>query len=765
MKTSILSIFIFISILLSLNLNAQVAINTSGNAPDASSMLDITSSSTGILIPRVALTASNTAGPITLPLTSLLVYNTATASSGATYVFPGYYYNAGTTGTPDWQRVATNKDAWNLTGNYGTNPTNNFIGTADGQDLQFKTNNTNRIRIMYSTYPTIGIGTTAPVTNMDGNASVLHIHDGGSSIPSQLILSTHSTTAGVKTGNLIFAATQVTNDRRTGSIESYLTAYSAPNASGDLRFFTNNVNSYTEKMRIQANGNVGIGTTAPNASSLLDITSTTKGILIPRIALTASNVAAPITTPADALLIYNTATAGVAPNNVVPGYYFWSSTSSQWKWLYSGSVPNIPGNVEYWIRPTASNYIRPMYNPYIRVYDTLQTYGLYFDGAKNQYGGWFRTTGTYNPTAALVGFSDITGNQTYGYMGYNGAYSFGTPAQTINGSAFYGVVDDPDRTAGFFRTTLNASVAANINYSNVWIANYNYIENNSATYNPSASYSQLDLTNSTLGGNHVAIQGYANRGTTSGNPGFTIGVHGTADSQNENSIGVVGTAYSDVTAFSNNSFAAGGYGSSGGYFDFYNYALSLVYGYAYVAQYNGATQRKIIGVGSVSEIIPTPNHGRITLTCPESPEYWYIDYGSVNMENGKVHVSLDPILTDICIIDKENPIKVICQPNMEYCNGVAVINKNENGFDIIEMNNGTHSGEIDYQIVAKPKTNYGEGRFQQAPGPIGLKADEEPIKAKAKNQPNPSKIFHWKSDPEVYGYTLQKNKSKSINKQ
>ena len=33
-----------------------------------------------------------------------------------------------------------------------------------------------------------------------------------------------------------------------------------------------------------------------------------------------------------------------------------------------------------------------------------------------------------------------------------------------------------------------------------------------------------------------------------------------------------------------------------------------------------------------------------------------------------------------------------------------------------------------------------------------MKADQEPVAAKAKNQPNPDKIFHWPSDHIVYKY-------------
>lgn len=78
--------------------------------------------------------------------------------------------------------------------------------------------------------------------------------------------------------------------------------------------------------------NVGINTTgaAAKASAMLDIDATSKGVLIPRVALTALNVASPVTSPDNSLLVYNTATAGTIPNNVTPGFYYWSTTGSTW---------------------------------------------------------------------------------------------------------------------------------------------------------------------------------------------------------------------------------------------------------------------------------------------------------------------------------------------------------------------------------------------------------------------------------------------------
>lgn len=80
--------------------------------------------------------------------------------------------------------------------------------------------------------------------------------------------------------------------------------------------------------------NVGINPTgvAPDGSAMLDVSATDRGMLVPRLALTALNAPAPVAAPAASLLVYNTATAGVAPNNVTPGYYYWSGAPAN-RWI------------------------------------------------------------------------------------------------------------------------------------------------------------------------------------------------------------------------------------------------------------------------------------------------------------------------------------------------------------------------------------------------------------------------------------------------
>ena len=53
---------------------------------------------------------------------------------------------------------------------------------------------------------------------------------------------------------------------------------------------------------------VGIGTTTPSSSAQLDVTSSTKGVLLSRVALTSLTSASPLTSPTTSMLVYNTAT-------------------------------------------------------------------------------------------------------------------------------------------------------------------------------------------------------------------------------------------------------------------------------------------------------------------------------------------------------------------------------------------------------------------------------------------------------------------------
>ncbi|MCB0790418.1 MAG: hypothetical protein H6595_10190 [Flavobacteriales bacterium] len=481
--------------------------------------------------------------------------------------------------------------------------------------------------------------------------------------------------------------------------------------------------------------NIGINVNgaAPDASALLDVdaaglaANNKKGLLIPRMTSGQRTV---IPTPATGLLVYDTTTGT-----------FWYFDGTQW--VEMGTASNdwaILGNAN----TNATNNFLGTTNNVDLVVRTNNAARMRVMGATGRVG-----IGTAAPTTLLEvssGAADaIYGHSTNvgGYLGRETNITFGNPVQTVLGAGVYASNPAAGYTSVYAQSTGGATVAANINYSNVWMGQYTYVDNASSTVNPSASYNQLNVTNSALGGFQIALRGFMNRGTTAGNPGYSVGVQGLANSSSQDAIGTFGLAYSNANL------------RIGGYFEGNSYA-GVNSGYAYVGgTTNGVTAVKIVGTGTVAEIVPTTDHGRIKLTCPESPEYWYQDYGTVQLVNGRAHVELDPILADIIVVDVQNPLRVFCTPvDMPWFNGAAVMNKSSTGFDIVELNGGTHSGPIDYQVVAKPRTNFGEGRFPQAPGPAWLKKDAEPIAAKAANQPTDREIFTWPPDWEVYGYDV-----------
>jgi len=125
------------------NISAQsVAINTTGATANTSSILDITSTTKGMLIPRMT-TAQRTA--IASPATGLIVYDSTT---GSLWVYNG----------SAWVEIYTSATAWSLNGNSIT--ATNIIGTTNSQPFRFYCNNAERMRFV----PTTGslyIGATA----------------------------------------------------------------------------------------------------------------------------------------------------------------------------------------------------------------------------------------------------------------------------------------------------------------------------------------------------------------------------------------------------------------------------------------------------------------------------------------------------------------------------------------------------------------------------------------------------------------------------
>ena len=159
-------LILFFLLFFSALLQAQVKIGENPTAINANAVLEIEAPDKGLLMPRVELTSTSVAAPLSAHVAGMTVYNTATTSD----VTPGYYYNDGS----KWIRIANANDYWSTAGNAGTTPGTNFIGTTDNKDVIFKHNNASAGWLNTGNFNTaFGAHTLNPATNTgSGNVAL-----------------------------------------------------------------------------------------------------------------------------------------------------------------------------------------------------------------------------------------------------------------------------------------------------------------------------------------------------------------------------------------------------------------------------------------------------------------------------------------------------------------------------------------------------------------------------------------------------------------
>src|SRR5688572_27576991 len=115
---------LFVIFLLLVNVNAyaqSLGVNATGAPAANSSILDVSSTDKGVLVPRMSKVQKNA---IVTPATGLLIFQDAPDSIG-------FHYYTGTKWA--WIDTASSKTGWALTGNAGTDTTVNFLGTTDNK--------------------------------------------------------------------------------------------------------------------------------------------------------------------------------------------------------------------------------------------------------------------------------------------------------------------------------------------------------------------------------------------------------------------------------------------------------------------------------------------------------------------------------------------------------------------------------------------------------------------------------------------------------
>jgi hypothetical protein len=179
---------------------------------------------------------------------------------------------------------------------------------------------------------------------------------------------------------------------------------------------------------IKTYSQTGIGTTSPDPSAKLDITSTNKGFLPPRVTLTSTTDVSTIATPATGLLIYNTG------NNVglAAGYYYWNG--AVWTTIATAGGSGIVA-AEFGTQVLASNVAISSNTPTDVLSFTLPSAGTWvvisFLRAQGS-PGFAGEFGIYDPTGTLVPNSEILAA-----YGQNASTGTGIITITISGAGVY----------------------------------------------------------------------------------------------------------------------------------------------------------------------------------------------------------------------------------------------------------------------------------------------------------------------------------------
>ncbi len=324
---------------------------------------------------------------------------------------------------------------------------------------------------------------------------------------------------------------------------------------------------------------IGIGTTSPNASAQLDISSTDKGILVPRISLATLTDGATILNPATSLLVYNTNTnlaggAGYFYNSGTPASPSWTKmlTNASTGWQLGGNAGTDPATnfigttdsrpLKFRVGNAPSGMIEPSsYSTYFGQHSgegsTNNVENAAFGYSASPIYGGFRCT--------AIGAFALSNNQLYGYyntaLGARALFSNTTGA----GNTALGVTTLYNNLTGnrnvaigdssmYGSTTTTASIGIGMNA----------LKQNTSSY--IIGIGRYALENNT-GSYNIAIGDQTLRANTTGHTNIAIGTSALNDNiSGERNVGVGYNALRDNITGSNNTaygYAAMAAGTAG----------------------------------------------------------------------------------------------------------------------------------------------------------------------------------------------------------
>lgn len=501
--------------------------------------------------------------------------------------------------------------------------------------------------------------------------------------------------------------------------------------------------------------NVGIGTSTPAASAKLDVTSTNSGILIPRVALTMTTAAGPVTAPATSLLVYNTATVA----DVTPGFYYWDGAAwvrlnDKTGWQITGNTGIGAANFLGSINAADLNFrtanvqravITAAGNMGIGIAAPAEK--LHVSDATTPNAATIRASGLSSTTTIVTNTTDVmimadangalrranetvkdawytTGNATTGVRNIGTTTNFAY--QFIANNIVRGRVNPADGEfvwgGSIASPYAGDALSAVANATLPFALNGYSAQNGSGTWGEilAASTTAFSAVQGVYGGTGAGagVLGNYNGTNTSNTRAGVVGVNGTTANGGAavygNYTGASGNQHIGVLGgYNGTAFGIGvhGIGFGGGIITGNNDA-AVVGWRANNANYSGYFNgNHVIANGTKSASVGT-SKGNQLLYCMESPEVWFEDFGVAYLVNGKAEVKLDELFMETVLIDEEHPMHVFVQVQGE-CNDVYVITGTD-GFTVVEKEQGQSNIKFSYRLVAKRAT-FPDHRFGNDP--------------------------------------------------
>ncbi|MFN7044055.1 MAG: hypothetical protein ACK4M1_02575 [Flavobacterium sp.] len=424
---------------------------------------------------------------------------------------------------------------------------------------------------------------------------------------------------------------------------------------------------------------VGIGTTNVQNGVELQIESNSKGLLIPRVALTATNVVAPVGPApiATGVLVFNTATAGSGITAVTPGFYYWSGT--EWVALKSSSLAasqdwSLTGNAG---TNPSTNFLGTTDNQNFQI-RTNNTNRFTVENDGQVILGTNTTPIANTLTTINVGVGQIG-------LFVNGNNSQRT-IRALNAANTQFVIDggnlDPNGGRGVIG--ISTDLAANATSTVTGVLGV------------AGRTTFTELPGESVGVSSQGTTGLHVRGVGKGNGVDYFSAYFEYDQDDNLSTSngpFARIAGKDVNYFTGS--AARRDVTYGGYFD----ANTATTDYVFVGARNDNTSYKVLGGGSLSTMVEDRNGNNRILHATETPEILFEDFGTGKLVNGEAYIQIDELMSDHIFVDERHPMKVFIQLEGD-CNGVYVTEKTKNGFKVKELQNGRSNVSFSWNMVA-----------------------------------------------------------------